>query len=56
MREIHDLLVPNCTTKSVGVYSRMNCAVYMDVCILEFSGGKKKNSQQSVHQRNMAVM
>jgi hypothetical protein len=42
MREIHDLLGPNCTTESEGVYLRMNCSVYMDAHILEFSGGKGK--------------
>jgi len=49
MREIHnDLLVPNCTTKSVGVHSRMNCALYMDASILEFSGGKKEKKVNKV--------
>jgi hypothetical protein len=43
--EIHnDLLVPKCTTKSAGVCIRMKCAMYMDACILEFRGEKKKKS------------
>jgi len=43
MHGIHnDLVVPNCTTKSEGVYLSINCAVYMDACSLEFSGEKEK--------------